>query len=38
MIPLTGTTNIVHMQTDLALFDFQLEPGEVLQIESLAAG
>jgi len=37
MIPLTGTTNIDHMQTDLDVFDFRLEPGEVILIEGLAA-
>jgi diketogulonate reductase-like aldo/keto reductase len=36
MIPLTGTTSADHMQADLAVFDFQLEPDEVEQIERLA--
>ena len=38
MLPLTGTTNAAHMRTDLDVFDFQLEPGEVGQIENLAVG
>ena len=29
MIPLTGTTNAAHMQADLDVFDFCLEPKEV---------
>lgn len=36
MVPLTGTTRIEHMQTDLGSFDFQLDPTEVATIESLA--
>ncbi|MBY0523040.1 MAG: aldo/keto reductase [Gemmataceae bacterium] len=36
MVALTGTTNAEHMRTDLEAFDFQLEPEEVAQIESLA--
>lgn len=35
MIPLTGTTNAEHMQTDLNVFDFNLTPTEVERIESL---
>jgi diketogulonate reductase-like aldo/keto reductase len=35
MIPLTGTTNGDHMQADLEVFDFQLEPEEVARVESL---
>ena len=35
MIPLTGTTNADHMQTDLDVFDFSLTPTEVERIESL---
>ncbi len=35
MIPLTGTTNAEHMRADLDVFDFQLTPEEVQQIESL---
>ncbi len=33
MIPLTGTTNGDHMQADLEVFDFRLEPKEVATIE-----
>jgi diketogulonate reductase-like aldo/keto reductase len=40
MLPLTGTTSAEHMRTDLAIHDaqagFQLDPGELAQIESLA--
>jgi diketogulonate reductase-like aldo/keto reductase len=36
MIPLTGTTNADHMQADLEVFDFQLTPAEIEQIERLA--
>jgi len=36
MIPLTGTTNSDHMQSDLDVFGFRLEPAEVDQIEALA--
>lgn len=35
MIPLTGTTNANHMQADLNIFDFCLEPEEVERIEKL---
>jgi diketogulonate reductase-like aldo/keto reductase len=35
MIPLTGTTDIGHMQADLDVFDFRLEPAEVGRIEGL---
>jgi len=35
MIPLTGTTNGDHMQADLEVFDFRLEPAEVARIEGL---
>jgi len=35
MIPLTGTTNANHMQADLDIFDFRLEPKEVERIEKL---
>lgn len=38
MLPLTGTTDRQHMRDDLEVFDFQLEPGEVEQIEGIAAG
>jgi diketogulonate reductase-like aldo/keto reductase len=37
MIPLTGTTNADHMQSDLEVFDFQLEPDEVQRIARLVA-
>lgn len=37
MIPLTGTTDAAHMQADLEVFDFRLEPAEVVRIEGLAA-
>jgi diketogulonate reductase-like aldo/keto reductase len=36
MIPLTGTTDAQHMQSDLEVFDFRLEPEEVTRIEQLA--
>ena len=36
MLPLTGTTNAEHMQLDLDLFDFHLEPAELHTIERLA--
>ncbi|HXD86184.1 MAG TPA: aldo/keto reductase [Urbifossiella sp.] len=36
MIPLTGTTDAAHMQSDLDVFDFRLEPGEVERIERIA--
>jgi len=35
MIPLTGTTDTKHMQADLDVFDFRLEPAEVARIEGL---
>jgi len=35
MIPLTGTTHGDHMQADLEVFDFRLEPAEVARIEGL---
>ena len=38
MIPLTGTTDAEHLQADLAVFDFRLQPAEVAQIEDLVAG
>jgi diketogulonate reductase-like aldo/keto reductase len=34
MLALTGTTGSPHMQDDLAVFDFQLDPAEVKRIES----
>jgi diketogulonate reductase-like aldo/keto reductase len=33
MIPLTGTTDPEHMQADLDVFDFRLEPAEIAWIE-----
>jgi diketogulonate reductase-like aldo/keto reductase len=35
MMPLTGTTDAGHMQADLDVIDFQLEPAEVERIEGL---
>jgi diketogulonate reductase-like aldo/keto reductase len=35
MLPLTGTTDPNHMQADLDVFDFDLAPAEVEQIEGL---
>ena len=35
MIPLPGTTHGDHMQADLEVFDFRLEPEEVARIEDL---
>jgi diketogulonate reductase-like aldo/keto reductase len=37
MLPLTGTSNAQHMQADLKVFDFRLEPEEVERIEGLVA-
>jgi diketogulonate reductase-like aldo/keto reductase len=36
MIPLTGTTDAVHMREDLAVFEFSLTEAEVAEIENLA--
>lgn len=36
MLPLTGTTNPVHMAEDLRVFDFELSPEDVVQIEKIA--
>jgi len=36
MVPLTGTTDPVHMAEDLGAFEFDLEPEEVRVIEGLA--
>ncbi len=33
MTPLTGTTNKMHMQQDLQIFDFNLTAEEVTDIE-----
>ena len=38
ILPLTGTSDADHMQADLAIFDFCLEPTEVQQIEKLGIG
>lgn len=35
MLPLTGTTNPVHMRDDLAATDFRLSPAEIATIESI---
>lgn len=35
MLPLTGTTSPDHMRMDLDVFDFQLDPEEIEQIEGL---
>jgi diketogulonate reductase-like aldo/keto reductase len=35
-IPLTGTTNVEHMQADLAVFEFRLGADEVSWVERLA--
>jgi diketogulonate reductase-like aldo/keto reductase len=37
MMPLAGTTDAGHMQEDLAVFDFRLQPEEVKRIEGLVA-
>jgi diketogulonate reductase-like aldo/keto reductase len=37
MIALTGTSNAAHMRADLEVFDFQLAPEEIEQIENLKA-
>lgn len=36
MIPLTGTTSPPHMAEDLAVYDFELDAGEVAAIEAVA--
>lgn len=35
IVPLTGTTSATHMQEDLSIFEFQLNPKECASIESL---
>jgi diketogulonate reductase-like aldo/keto reductase len=35
ILPLTGTSNREHMQEDLAVFDFELEPQEIQLVEQL---
>lgn len=37
MVPLTGTTDVSHMEGDLEVFDFQLGAAEVARIETIAA-
>jgi diketogulonate reductase-like aldo/keto reductase len=37
MIPLTGTTDADHMEADLEVFNFRLEPEEVERIEGLVS-
>jgi diketogulonate reductase-like aldo/keto reductase len=37
IMPLTGTTNVRHMQANLDVFHFSLKPEEVEQIEHLTA-
>jgi diketogulonate reductase-like aldo/keto reductase len=36
MIPLTGTTDVAHMSTDLDVFEFRLDAREIERIEGLA--
>ncbi len=36
MIPLTGTTNVDHMNADLSVFDFQLQRDEIEEIEDIS--
>jgi diketogulonate reductase-like aldo/keto reductase len=35
MLPLTGTTNAAHMQVDLGVLEFQLDPGELERIDCI---
>jgi diketogulonate reductase-like aldo/keto reductase len=35
MVPLTGTTNLRHMQEDLRVYDIELKPAEVSLIEDI---
>jgi len=37
MLPLTGTTDLAHMQADLAVVDFRLTAEEVALIENSAS-
>jgi len=37
MLPLTGTTDPRHMQADLGILDFHLDPAEVALIEGISA-
>jgi diketogulonate reductase-like aldo/keto reductase len=36
ILPLTGTTKSNHMQEDLEVLDFQLDPADIRQIEAMA--
>lgn len=36
MVPLTGTTNETHMKEDLAVYDFDLDDGEVNTVDDIA--
>ena len=36
MVPLTGTTSLKHMQEDLRVYDIELTPAEVEDIETIA--
>jgi diketogulonate reductase-like aldo/keto reductase len=36
MLPLTGTSNPVHMEEDLSCLDFELDPADVRAIEAIA--
>ena len=38
MMPLTGTTSAEHMKQDLEIFEFDLDPEEIDQIERVASG
>ena len=38
MVPLTGTTDRQHMNQDLEVFDFEMDPDDVEMVETLAAG
>jgi len=37
MVALTGTTSAAHMAEDLSVYDFELEPDEVVALEGLVA-
>jgi diketogulonate reductase-like aldo/keto reductase len=36
MLPLTGTTSVEHMQSDLDVLGFTLEPSDARLLETLA--
>jgi diketogulonate reductase-like aldo/keto reductase len=38
IVPLTGTTSAIHMQEDMAIFEFELNPDECDAIESILQG